>query len=571
MTQTSGPADPPSRLARLAPGLPALLRYRFRADFGHDLLAGLSVAAVALPVAVAYAQLAGFSPAVGLYSCILPLVAYAVFGTSRQLMVNPDAAVCAMVAAAVAPLAGGDAELYWSLSVTLAFLTGLFCIAASVLRLGAMADFLSTPILLGFLNGVALSILLGQIGKVFGFAIETEGILPRLLEFVFKLPQTHYPTLLTGLGTYACLLGAKRFVPRLPAALLAMVAAGAAVAIFGLEARGVATLGEIPRGLPPLRVPAFPLEYLPRLVGAAAGLALVLFTSGMLTSRSFAEKNRYTVDADQELAAFGAANIASALSQGFAVTGADSRTAMADAAGGRTQVTGLVAAAAIAAVLLFFTGPLSYVPIAALGVVLVHAALQLFNVLALKDIWRLDRRDVHLSVLTTLGVVAVGAINAILVAVTIALLRFVKLTSRPPASVLGRVPGLPGLHDVANYPDAQTWPGLVIFRFDGPLTFFNSAYFAERARATVAAAGPGLRWFVLDAMPINSVDVTGVYTLRRLREDLRARGVEVYLAGRRAQIFKWARATGQDPEALAARSFVTVDAALEAYLQQANA
>ena len=290
-------------LARVAPGLPALLHYSFAVDFRHDLVAGVSVAAVALPVAVAYAELAGFSPVVGLYSCILPLVAYAVFGTSRQLMVNPDAATCAMVAAAIAPLAAGNQETYWSLSVTLAFITGLFCIGASFLRLGALADFLSKPILVGFLNGVAISILLGQIGKVFGFPIESAGILPRLWEFLNKLPQTHWPTLAVGLVALAVMAGCRRFFAMLPAALVTMIVTGLAVAGLDLEGQGVAVVGNVPAGLPPLRLPAFPLEHLPTLVANAAGLALVLFSSGMLTARSFAEKNRYQIDVDREFAA----------------------------------------------------------------------------------------------------------------------------------------------------------------------------------------------------------------------------------------------------------------------------
>jgi high affinity sulfate transporter 1 len=568
MSEPSATGRPVSRLARIAPGLPALLHYRFGRDFRHDLLAGVSVAAVALPVAVAYAQLAGFDPVVGLYSCILPLVAYAIFGTSRQLMVNPDAAVCAMVAASIAPLAAGNADLYWSLAVVLTLLTGLFCIGASFLRLGALADFLSKPILVGFMNGIAISILLGQIGKVFGFAIVTDRIIPRLLEFVSKLPETHLPTLMVGVGAYLVLLASKRFMPRLPAALVAMIAAGAAVALFGLDARGVAVLGDIPQGLPALRLPTVLLEHLPTLVGNAAGLALVLFTSSMLTSRSFAEKNRYTVDVDKDLAAFGAANIASALSQGFAVAGADSRTAMADSAGGRTQVTGLVAAATIAAVLLFFTDPLSYVPIAALGAVLVNTALHLFNFKTVQEIWGIDRREALLSLLTMLGVVAVGAINAILVAVVLALLRFVKLTSRPRDSLLGQAPGVPGLHALEGYPDARTWPGLVLFRFDGPITFFNSTYFHERAMAATEAAGEELRWFVIDAGPVSLVDVTGMYAVRRLREDLASRGVSLFFAGRKAQLVAWAEKTGMATD-LAERTFATTEQALEAFLGQA--
>lgn len=370
----------------------------------------------------------------------------------------------------------------------------------------------------------------GQIGKVFGFPIVTDRIIPRLLEFLSKLPETHLPTLLVAIGTFVALVTAKRFLPRLPAALLAMFVAGIAVAVLGLEARGVAVLGDVPRGLPPLRVPSFPLAHLPALLAAAAGVALVLFTSGMLTSRSFAEKNRYTIDADGELAGFGAANIASAL--------------------------------------LFLTGPLSYVPLAALGVVLVNAALNLVNVRTLQEIWGIDRGEVGLSVLTMLGVVAVGAINAILVAVVLALLRFVKMTSRPRDTILGRVPELPGLHTLADYPEAQTWSGLVVYRFDGPITFFNSAHFRARALATAIAAGPGLRWFVLDAAPITSLDVTGMYAVRRLREELEAMGAQLFFAGRKTQLTRWAAETGNDPEEMARRTFTTADAAVDAFLQQ---
>ena len=371
-------AGPTDRVARFAPGLAKLLRYR-RADLPHDLIAGLSVAAVALPVGVAYAQLAGFSPVVGLYASILPLVAYALFGTSRQLIVGPDAATCALIAAAVAPLAGGDAALYLSLSVTLAALAGLFCIGASFLRLGALADFLSKPILVGFLNGISLHILAGQLGKLFGFPVEAQGIVPKLVEVVAKLGQTHWPTLTVGAGTFAVLLLSGRFLPRLPAALVALAVAGLAVALLGLDGAGVAVVGAVPAGLPALKLPSFPLDLLDDLAGAAAGLALVSFSSMMLTARSFAAKNRYEIDADREFAALGAANIAAALSQGFAISGADSRTAMADASGGRTQVTGLVAAATIALVLLFLTEPLRYVPIAALGAVLIKASLSLLD------------------------------------------------------------------------------------------------------------------------------------------------------------------------------------------------
>jgi high affinity sulfate transporter 1 len=556
------------RLTDIAPGLPTLMHYRFARDFPHDLVAGISVAAVALPVAMAYAELAGFSPVVGLYSSILPLVAYAIFGTSRQLMVNPDAATCAMIAAAITPLAAGNGELYLSLSIALTFFTGLFCIAASFFRLGALADFLSKPILVGFLNGIAITILLGQIGKLLGFSVNSHAVIPELLEIIGKLPQTNWPTLGVGAGTFAVLFVSLRFVPRMPAALIALVIAGAAAALWTLNAHGVAILGPVPAGLPPLRWPVFPLERLPSLIGEAAGLTLVLFTSGTLTARSFASKGGYDIDVDRELAAYGAANIASALSQGFAVTGADSRTAMGAAAGGRTQVTGLVAAASIALVLLFLTGPLRYVPIAALGAVLVFASFSLLHVNTLKEIWKFDRIAFGLAMTTMLGVVAVGAINGILIAVALALVRFVKQTARPRHEVLGIVDGLPGFHSIERHQEARTFPGLTLFRFNAPLTFFNADYFKRRALAAAAAAGPDLQWFVIDAIPISELDINGLYALRELNEWLKARGASLIIAGRRTEVLVWLRKIGLYRAEHEDLIFPTLRQALKAFQQK---
>ena len=561
--------ESPRRLARIAPGLSALLRYRFPDDFRHDAVAGISVAAVALPVSIAYAELAGFNPVVGLYSSILPLVAYAIFGTSRQLMVNPDAAACAMIAAAIAPLAGNNAELYLSLTIALTLMTGLFCIVASYFRLGALADFLSKPILVGFLNGVAISIFLGQIGKLLGFSVESSGIIPRLLEVLGKIPFIHGATLAVGLASFALLLACVRWLPRLPAALAVLVVAGAATAVLELHAQGVTVLGPVPAGLPQLRWPTVPLQDVPSLAAAAAGLALVVFTSGTLTARSFAAKGGYRIDVDREFAAFGAANISSALSQGFAVTGADSRTAVGVAAGGRTQVTGLVAAATIAAVLLFLTEPLQYVPVAALGAVLVFAAFSLFDVATLREIWKYDRVEVGLSLITTLGVVAVGAINGILIAVVLALARFIRQAARPRDEVLGRVEGLPGFHSIERHgAAAKTFPGLVLFRFNGPLTFFNADYFKQRALAAADAGGKDVSWFVIDAIPISDIDVNGLYALRDLNMEFEARGTKLILAGRRTEFLIWLREIGLYQTELDNRLFPTVTQALKAYRRQ---
>ncbi len=551
-----------ARVGRVAPGLPALLGYR-RADLPHDLVAGLSVAAVALPVGVAYAQLAGFGPEVGLYASILPLVAYALFGTSRQLIIGPDAATCALVASAVTPLAAGDPQVYWSLSVTLAFVAGLLCIGASFLRLGALADFLSRPILVGFMNGIALSIMLGQLGKLLGFPIQAHRIIPVLLELVPKLGGTHWPTLAVGLASFVVLASAPRLVPRLPAALVTMILAGTAVALLGLDRMGVAVIGSVPAGLPALRLPEFSIELLPPLLSDAAGIALIAFTSMVVTSRSFAVKNGYDIDVDREFAALGAANMASALSQGFAVSGADSRTAVSDAAGGRTQVAGLVAALAVALVLLLLTGPLRYVPIAALGAVLMTAALGLVDVAALRTLMRIDRRDLALSVLVTLGVVAFGAVNAILLAVGLALVRFLRLVSRPVVEVLGEVPAFPGFHALSRHPAATTVDGLVLLRFNAPLVFFNAPEFKRAALR--AAQAPGTRWLVIDMLPMTMIDATGMLTLAELVAELRAKGVRVIAAGRQTQWHDWARKHGVSIEDAGIVSFPTIGQAVKAF------
>jgi high affinity sulfate transporter 1 len=552
-------------LSELMPGLAALRRYRFGRDFSHDLFAGVSVAAVALPVSIAYAELAGLSPAVGLYASIGPLLAYALFGTSPQLMVNPDAASCAILAAAVAPLAGGDPALYLSLATALTLFTGILCVLASAFRLGALADFLSRPILVGFLNGIALSIFLGQIGKVLGFQVTASRIVPKLLEILSKLPTTQLPTLLVALFSVAVLLLVQRFLTRVPAALAVLVLSAVLVKLLDLPSSGVAVLAPVPAGLPIPSLPQVPLETIPKLLGSAAGLALVLFTSGTITSRSFASRGGYEVDVDRELVAYGVANMASSLAQGFVVTGADSRTAMAVTAGGRTQVTGLVAAAMIALVLLLFTGPLQFVPLAALGVVLIAAALSLLDMASLRQFWRMDRREFGLSLVTTAGVVALGSINGILVAVTLAVVRFVKHTARPSVELLGEEKGLPGLHSIDRHGQAQAIPGMVLFRFNAPLVFFNADHFKQCALAAVRASGDDLRWFVIDAIPISDVDINGLAVLKDLQQKLASRNVKLVWAGRQSEFLSCLRGMGEPTERVSELTYPTLRQAVHAF------
>lgn len=554
------------RFSKIAPGLPELLSYD-RKHLPHDLIAGVSVAAVALPVGVAYAQLAGFPPEVGLYASILPVIVYAFFGTSRQLILGPDAATCALVAAAVGPLAQGDKDTYASLSIALAALAGLFCIIASSLRLGVLADFLSKPILVGFLNGMALSIALGQIGKIFGFSIERSGIVPRLLEFASKLDLTHLPTVAIGLVSFVVLVFSPKLIPRLPAALAAMAVTAVAVRVFSLDTEGVKTIGLVHAGLPSLRVPVFKLDLLPQVCAQAAGLALIAFSSMMLTARSFATKNRYDIDADREFAALGVANIAAAFSQAFAISGADSRTAMNDASGGRTRVAGLISAFTVAVVLLFLTKPLQFVPIAALGAVLVKAAFSLLDLSSIRAFYRTDRRELVLSLIATLGVVTVGAVQAILVAVILALLRFVRLVSRPAVEILGRVPGIPGFHSVDRHAEAQTIPGLMLFRFSAPIVFFNAPFFRRSVLGAIESASPKLHWFVIDMIPVNLIDLTGFHAMQGVNDDLRERGITLVAAGRETEWKHWVE---KRKMVFPSRCFPTLGAAVREFSREIN-
>ena len=340
---------------RFAPGL-ARLRSYDRAWLSADLVAGVSVAAVAVPIAIAYAQLAGAPPVNGLYASILPLVAYAVFGTSRQLIIAPDAATCAIVASVVLPLAGGDAARYVSLSMMLAVMTGVACIGAGLGRLGFLANFLSRPILAGYINGIAISIIMGQLGKLTGISLKPAGFFRQLAEFVPKVGEVHLLTLAVGVAVFAGLRALKHLAPRVPAPLVAAVAGIAVSEIFDLRGHGVAVLGAIPAGLPRLMLPHLAFSDLEPLAYGAIGLALISFNSAMVTARGFAVRNHYEIDPNQEFIALGVADIGAGVMQGFAVSGADSRTAVNDAVGGKSQVTGLVAAALLALTLMFLTG-----------------------------------------------------------------------------------------------------------------------------------------------------------------------------------------------------------------------
>jgi high affinity sulfate transporter 1 len=548
-------------LQRLLPGLQPLLQYR-AADWPHDFKAGLSVTAVAIPVAIAYAQLAGFSPSTGLYASILPLVVYALAGTSRQLIIGPDAATCAMIAAVVAPLAAGNSGMYLSFTIALTLLTGIFCLAASFLRLGGLADFLARPILVGLLNGVSISIMIGQVGKVLGSKPEATRFFRQLIEIPDLVLKAHWPTVLLSLGSILVMLLMPRLSKRVPASLVTMIVAGLAAYLLRLDQQGVALIGPVASGLPDLEWPDLPLHEVGDLAGSAAGLALVLFTSGMLTARSFAERNGYDLDVDREFAAFGMANIASALSQGFAVTGADSRTAVNDANGGRTQMVSIIAALAISLLLLVGTDSLAWLPIPALGVVLLFASWSLLDLQIFRRYHQVEGAALVLGAITMLGVLAFGAIKAIMLAVALALLMFIRRVARPACEELVNVPGRAGLYNRLLFPEAATIDGLLLLRFCGPLVFFNANHFRSEVQHAIARQTTPVERVVLDLIPMTSLDITGIDTLERLDRELAAQNITLTLAGRQIEFERWLKATGHPDESLRQRVYPTMRQAI---------
>ncbi len=523
-------------LSRWLPGLANLLHYR-REWFHADLQAGLSVAAIQIPIAIAYAQIVGLPPQYGLYACILPMMVYALVGSSRQLMVGPDAATCAMVAGAIAPLALGDPTRLAQLSVIVTILVGLMLIGAGLARAGFIASFFSRPILIGYLNGIGLSLLAGQLGKVLGFQIEGNGFILSLINLLQRLEEIHWVTLSIGLVGLLLLIWLPRRFPRLPAALVTVVLATLVVGVFGLDRFGVAILGPVPAGMPELAWPQTNLEEMKSLLRDALGIATVSFCSAMLTARSFAARHGYAINANHEFLALGVTNIAAGVSQGFAVSGADSRTAVNDMVGGKSQLVGIIAALVIAMILLFFTAPMAWIPQAALGAVLLMAGWGLIDVKSLGKIYKLSRFEFWLCVLTTVGVLGVGVLPGIIIAVTLAILRLLYSIYQPTDAVLGWVPGIEGQVDIEGHKDARTVKGLVVYRFDDAILFFNADYFKMRLLEAVQRELEP-RAVLFDAEAVSSIDVSGIAALREVRETLEARGIHFGIARARGRFLR---------------------------------
>ncbi|MCS3459364.1 SulP family inorganic anion transporter [Aeromonas sp. BIGb0445] len=530
-------------LERWLPGLVALLQYQ-RAWLLPDMRAGFSVAAVALPVAIAYAELTGVGAIVGLYSCILPMMVYALFGTSRQLIVGPDAATCAVIAAVVTPLAAGDATRHWQLVMTMTAMTGFWCLLASRFKLGVFADFLSRPILMGLLNGVAITIMVGQLSKILGFTFDERYLIERIMSGTNYLARTHLPTLAMSLFTLLILLVSKRYRPGWPSSMVAMVVTAALVWVGHLGQFGIDTLGTIGSGLPAFQMPEFPPGLLRELVLPALNLAMVSFVSMMLTARSFASKNGYEIDADKEFRALGMANLASAVSQGFAISGADSRTAVNDANGGKSQLVSIIAAIIIGFIAFYLTSPLQYIPTAALGVVLVMASLSLLD---LKGLWALkdsDRAAFWLALITFISVLTMGVIPGITLAVLLGLFQFLRNVMRPTDQLLG-MDDEGVVRTLGDNEQAKAIPGVLVYRFNSPLTYFNAPYFKRRVLALLVQDPHSPQCLVVDAVAcFTHQDISVMSMVGELHRELKRRGIHMVMAGRHGQLSHWFRQAG---------------------------
>ncbi len=517
------------RDSRVVAGLAQLSDYT-PAWFRADVIAGITVTAYLVPQCLAYAGLAGVPPASGLWVAVIAMLVYALLGTSRLLSVGPESATAIMVAAAVSPLAAGDPARYTALAAGLALLVGLVCLGAFVLRLGFLADLLSQPILIGYMAGVAVIMVVSQLGTLAGVSLSAAGTVGRIAELAGRLDEVQPVPLAMGAAVVAFLLGLRRVAPLAPGSLLAVVGAAAVVAVFGLEAHGVELVGAVPGGLPVPALPALGVPDVTALLGSAAAITFVGYTDVALTGRAFSARNGETIDPNREFLALGAANVAAGLIGGFALSASGSRTAIVDAMHARSQLAGVVAAIAVIVVVLAAPGLIALIPKAALGGIVVYAALRLIDVRGLRRLWQFRSTELGLAVAALVGVLLFDVLAGILVAIALSVTDLFVRVARPPASVLGRVPGLAGLHNIEDYPDAEQVPGLLVFRYDAPLCFANAQDFRTRALAAVDAQTVPVEWFLLNAEAIVELDMTAADAVRQLTEDLADRGVTFAMA-----------------------------------------
>ena len=516
----------------LVPGIALVTHYQ-RAWLAKDVVAGLVLSALLIPQGMAYAELAGLPPVTGLYTSILCLIGYAIFGPSRVLVLGPDSALGSMIAATIAPLilADGDPARAIALASLLAVLVGVIMVVAGLAKFGFIADLLSKPTQIGYMNGLALTIIIGQLPKLFGFSVDADGLLRELRAVVVGVADGLANPTATVMG-FACLAGIlvlNRVLPKLPSVLIVVVLASITVNLLDLQEKGLQTIGVLPQGFPPFTLPVVRLSDIPPLLLGAIGIAVVALADTMSTASAFAARRGEHVRGNQEMIGIGAANIAAGFFQGFPVSTSGSRTAVAEQAGSKSQLTGLVGAAVITVVLVFATGLMQYVPQPTLGAIVVAAALSLADVKGTRRLWQQRRTEFWLSVVALLGVALLGVLPGIAVAIALSILNVFRRTWWPHQAELGRAPGVAGLHDITRYPDAERLPGLVVYRFDAPLIFANARMFSEAVRA-IATGHDDLKWIIIAAEPVTDVDTTAADMLEDLDTWLNERGVSLVFA-----------------------------------------
>jgi high affinity sulfate transporter 1 len=553
------------------PGLYVLRHYRL-SWLRSDLVAGLVLTAMLVPVGMGYAEAAGLPAINGLYATIVPLLAYAIFGPSRILVLGPDSSLAAIIAAVIVPLAAGDPARTVALAGTLAVLTGLLCILAGLARLGFITELLSKPIRYGYMNGIALIVLVGQLPKLFGFSVDVDGVFAETAAFLLGLlsGNTNWVTLAVGAATLGFILVFRRY-RRFPSLLVAVVGATVVTAAFDLTSRaGVTVLGELPQGLPSFAIPLVRLQDLgPLLVGAIA-ISVVSFADTSVLSRSLAARSGDSVDPNQEMIGLGAANVATGFFQGFSISSSASRTPVAEAAGSKTQLTGITGAVAIALLLVFAPSLLKNLPNTALAAIVIASAISLFEIRDLGRLFRIQRWEFWLSIACFLGVVIFGPIPGILIAIIIALLEFVWDGWRPHYAVLGRADGVKGYHDITRYPDARLIPGLLLFRWDAPLFFANAEQFHELVLDEINNSPTPVSWFVVAAEPVTSVDVTAADMLVDLDDQLRKAGIQIVFAEMKDPVKDKLKRFGLSTRFDDQRFFHTIGQAVSAYLDSSG-
>jgi high affinity sulfate transporter 1 len=552
---------------RWFPGLNTLASYQV-SWLRYDITAGLVMTTMLVPVGIAYAEASGVPGINGLYATVVPLLVYAIFGPSRILVLGPDSALAPLILTVVQPLSGGDPNRAVALAEMMAVVSGAICIIAGLARLGFITELLSKPIRYGYMNGIALSVLLSQIPKLLGFSVKAEGPL-RVLREIFEQVysgKTNLVALAVGGGTLITILLLKRW-PRIPGVLIAVAGATIAVAAFNLaDHANLSVLGILPRGLPAPRLPLVDFSDLEPVLMGSIAIALVAFADTSVLSRVYAARLRTPVDPNQEMVGLGIANLLGAFFQGFPVSSSSSRTPVAEAAGSRTQLTGVVGAAMIALLLIFAPQLLQHLPNTALAAVVIAAAIGLFEISDLRRIYRIQRWEFWLSIACFVGVAVFGAVPGIALAIVIAVIEFLWDGWRPHSAVLGRVDHLRGYHDIARYPHAKLIPGLVLFRWDAPLFFANAELFNQRVLEAVASASTSVRWLVVAAEPVTSVDVTAADALCELDETLQIRGIELCFAEMKDPVKDKLKRFGLFARIGEGNFFATVGEAVGAYL-----